>query len=175
MLRCAGNDFTSEENRRGLANFGCAGSGANDDMSNTTRAIRIHETGAPEVMRWEETPLNGPGLGQVLLRHTFVGLNFIDINHRSGAYPLKSLPAVIGMEAAGVIESTGPGVEGFSEGDRVTYCMVLGSYAERRVISAEHLCRVTVERRADRRRYIKNGDILRMQGPVTICEGIHYV
>ena len=76
-------------------------------MSNTTRAIRIHETGAPEVMRWEEVSLPEPGSGEVQLRHTAVGLNFIDINHRSGAYPLKSLPAVIGMEGAGIIEAVG--------------------------------------------------------------------
>ena len=67
-------------------------------MSATTRAIRIHETGTPKVMRWEEIPLAEPKFGEVQLRHSFVGLNFIDANHRSGAYPLKSLPAVIGME-----------------------------------------------------------------------------
>ena len=100
-------------------------------MSNTTRAIRIHETGAPEVMRWEEVSLPEPGSGEVQLRHTAVGLNFIDINHRSGAYPLKSLPAVIGMEGAGIIEAVGDGVVDFVEGDRVAYCMVLGAYAER--------------------------------------------
>ena len=76
MLRCVGNDFTFEENRRRFANFGCTGSGENDDMSATTRAIRIHETGAPEVMRWEEIPLPEPGFGEVQLRHTAVGLEF---------------------------------------------------------------------------------------------------
>ena len=108
-------------------------------MSATTRAIRIHETGAPEVMRWEEIPLAEPKFGEVQLRHSFVGLNFIDANHRSGAYPLKSLPAVIGMEGAGIIEAVGDGVVDFAEGDRVAYCMVLGAYAERRIIAADRL------------------------------------
>ena len=114
-------------------------------MSNTTRAIRIHETGAPEVMRWEEVSLPEPGSGEVQLRHTAVGLNFIDINHRSGAYPLKSLPAVIGMEGAGIIEAVGDGVVDFVEGDRVAYCMVLGAYAERRIIAADRLIPIGLE------------------------------
>ena len=114
-------------------------------MSNTTRAIRIHETGAPEVMRWEEVSLSEPGPGEVQLRHTAVGLNFIDINHRSGAYPLKSLPAVIGMEGAGIIEAVGDGVVDFVEGDRVAYCMVLGAYAEHRIIAADRLIPIGLE------------------------------
>ena len=114
-------------------------------MRNTTRAIRIHETGAPEVMRWEEISLPEPGSGEVQLRHTAVGLNFIDINHRSGAYPLKSLPAVIGMEGAGIIEAVGDGVVDFVEGDRVAYCMVLGAYAEHRIIAADRLIPIGLE------------------------------
>ncbi len=108
-------------------------------MTTTTKAIRIHKTGPAEVMCWENVPLPEPGAGEVQLRQTFVGLNFIDINHRSGAYPLKVLPAVIGMEAAGVVEKVGDEVDDFAPGDRAAYCMVLGAYTERRVIAAERL------------------------------------
>ena len=75
-----------------------------------TKAIRIHEPGGPEVLRWEDVEVGAPGPGEVRIRNTAVGLNFIDTYHRTGLYPLPQLPAVIGMEGAGVIEEVGDGV-----------------------------------------------------------------
>ena len=108
----------------------------------TTMANRIHGLGGPEMLRWEEVPLGEPGAGEVLVRHEAVGLNFIDTYHRSGLYPVPSLPAVLGMEAAGVVEAVGPpaaNAPAFQPGDRVAYGSVLGGYAERRVIAADQL------------------------------------
>jgi NADPH2:quinone reductase len=104
-----------------------------------TKAIRIHETGGPEVMKWEDVDVGGPGEGQVRLRQTAMGLNFIDCYHRMGLYPLPSLPAVIGAEAAAVIEEIGPGVTGLTVGQRVAYAPVPGAYAEERLIPATKL------------------------------------
>ena len=106
------------------------------------KAIRIHETGEPRVMRWEDVSVGDPGVGEVRLRHTAVGLNYIDIQQRSGGYPMNDLPFVLGMEGAGVIEEIGPDVAGFTVGDRVSYCMVRGSYAEERVIGANYLIKL---------------------------------
>jgi len=74
-----------------------------------THAIRIHETGGPEVLRWDEVEVGAPGPGEARVRHAAIGLNFIDTYHRSGLYPLP-LPAVIGSEGAGTVVSVGPGV-----------------------------------------------------------------
>lgn len=106
-----------------------------------THAIRIHEFGDAGVLRWEEIPVGDPGPGQVRLRQTACGLNYIDIYMRSGAYP-QELPAVLGMEAAGVVEAVGDGVTEFSVGDRVAYAMVNGAYAESRLIDAEKLIKL---------------------------------
>ena len=110
----------------------------------TTMAIRIHGVGGPDMLRWEEVPLSEPGPGEVLVRHEVVGLNFIDTYHRSGLYPVPSLPTVIGMEAAGVVEAAGPPAGNgdgptFQPGDRVAYGSALGGYCERRVIPASQL------------------------------------
>lgn len=103
-------------------------------------AIRIHEHGGPEVLRWEEVEVGEPGPGQVRLRQTAIGLNYIDTYHRSGAYKLPSLPAVIGMEGAGVVEAVGPGVSDLKVGDRVAYAAnPMGSYAEARLMPADRL------------------------------------
>jgi NADPH:quinone reductase len=75
-----------------------------------THAIRIHTTGGPEVLRLEEIDTGAPAPGQALVRHTAIGVNFIDTYHRSGLYPLPGLPHGIGSEAAGVVEAVGPGV-----------------------------------------------------------------
>ncbi|MAF49429.1 MAG: quinone oxidoreductase [Rhodospirillales bacterium] len=101
-----------------------------------TKAIRIHEHGGPEVLKWEDVEAGDPGEGEVRIRHTAVGLNFIDCYQRSGLYPMD-LPLTLGSEAAGVIEAVGPGVEGLSAGQRVAYAGgQLGSYAEARVMNA---------------------------------------
>ena len=105
-----------------------------------THAIRIHEPGGPEVLRWDEVDAGTPGEGEVLVRQTAVGLNFIDIYHRTGLYPIADLPSAIGMEAAGVVESVGSGVSEFKAGNRVAYAGYKpGSYAEMRVIPAHRL------------------------------------
>jgi NADPH:quinone reductase len=105
-------------------------------------AIRIHQTGGPEVMQWEEVTDADPGLGEVRVRHTAIGVNFLDTYHRSGLYPLP-LPTVIGREAAGVVESVGPGVTDFAPGDRVTYCTgSLAAYSEGRVVPVERLIKL---------------------------------
>ena len=83
-------------------------------------AIRIHEFGGPEVMQWEELDLADPAEGEAQVRHTAVGLNFIDVYHRTGLYPTE-LPAGLGSEAAGIVEAIGPGVTEVSVGDRVVY------------------------------------------------------
>ena len=92
-------------------------------------AIRMHETGGPEVMRWEEVEVGQPGPGEVRVRNTALGLNFIDTYHRTGLYPMP-LPTTLGMEGAGVVEAVGPKVKGFKAGDRVAYANPIGSYAE---------------------------------------------
>jgi len=114
-------------------------------MTETVKAIRIHQTGGPDVMRWEDVELGPPGPGEARLRHTAVGLNYIDVGHRSGSYPLTSFPSVIGMEGAGVIEAIGEGVSGFAAGDRVTYCMTLGSYSQARNINVDRLIKLEAD------------------------------
>ena len=105
-----------------------------------THAIRIHEHGGPEVLRWDEVDIGTPGSGEVCLRQTAVGLNFIDVYHRNGAYPLPELPTAIGMEAAGVVEAVGEGVDDLKPGDRVAYAGYKpGAYAETRLMPAERL------------------------------------
>jgi len=105
-----------------------------------THAICVHELGGPEVLRWETVEVPDPGPGEVLLRHTAVGLNFIDVYHRTGLYPAGATPFIPGMEAAGVVEATGQGVAGLGPGDRVAYAsMPLGAYAERRVMPADRV------------------------------------
>ena len=107
-----------------------------------TKAIRIHGHGGPEVLRWDEVDPGTPGAGQALIRQTAVGLNFIDVYHRTGLYPVPAMPAVIGNEGAGVVEAVGHGVSEVRVGDRVVYCMSLGGYAEQRVVDAARLVRV---------------------------------
>ncbi len=111
-------------------------------MPGTVKAIRIHQTGGPEVLCWEDVTIGAPGPGEVRLRHTAIGLNFIDINHRNGAYRLDNLPAVIGMEGAGVVERVGEAAGAFAVGDRVSYCMTLGAYAGERIIAADRLIKL---------------------------------
>ena len=91
--------------------------------------IRIHQHGGPEQLRWEEVTVGDPGPGQVRVRNTAVGLNFIDTYHRSGLYPMP-LPLVLGSEGAGVVEAVGPKVKEFKVGDHVAYAQPIGAYAE---------------------------------------------
>ena len=103
------------------------------------KAIRLHATGGPEVLRWEDFEVGEPGEGQARVRHTAVGVNFIDTYYRSGLYPLP-LPSGLGSEAAGVVEAIGPGVTGVRPGDRVAYAGgPPGSYAEARLLPASFL------------------------------------
>jgi NADPH:quinone reductase len=102
-------------------------------------AIRFEKTGGPEVLSWQEIEIGKPGQGQVRLRHTAVGLNYIDTYHRSGLYTLP-LPTGLGSEAAGVVEEVGPGVADLRRGDRVAYAGgPIGAYAEARVMPVDRL------------------------------------
>src|SRR5688572_14292859 len=104
-------------------------------------AIRIHETGGPDKLQWEEVQVGDPGPGQVRVRNTAVGLNFIDTYHRSGLYPLQ-LPLTLGSEGAGVIEAVGPKVKEFKVGDRVAYANPIGAYAEMVLRPADRLVKI---------------------------------
>jgi NADPH2:quinone reductase len=107
------------------------------------KAIRIYETGGPEVLRFEDFDPGRPGPGEALVRHEAMGLNFIDVYYRTGLYPLPSLPAVIGMEGAGVVEEIGEGVNEVAVGDRVAYAGIpVGAYADIRRIPAERLVKL---------------------------------
>jgi NADPH:quinone reductase len=105
-----------------------------------SKALRMYETGGPEVLLWEDHSPDRPGEGEVLLKQDAVGLNYIDIYHRTGLYPLPSLPATPGMEGAGVVEAVGAGVTEVSVGDRVAYAgLPPGAYAEFRCMPAHRL------------------------------------
>jgi NADPH2:quinone reductase len=108
-----------------------------------THAIRIHAPGGPEALRWDEVDIPAPAAGEVLLRQTAIGVNYIDVYHRTGLYPVAQHPAVIGMEGAGVVEAVGPDVTDLRPGDRVAYaCPPMGAYAERRVAPAAQMVRI---------------------------------
>mgnify|MGYP003587713695 CR=1 FL=1 len=103
-------------------------------------AIIMHKTGGPEVLEWASFDPPRPGPGEALIRHEAIGLNFIDVYHRSGLYPLPGLPAIIGMEGAGVVEEVGDHVTEVCEGDRVAYAgLPVGAYSERRTLPAHRL------------------------------------
>ncbi|MGC2165184.1 MAG: quinone oxidoreductase, partial [Gallionella sp.] len=106
-----------------------------------SHAIMINRTGGPDVLQWSAAEVGAPGPGQVRLQHTAVGLNFIDVYHRSGIYPLP-MPFVPGMEAAGIVAAVGNGVTHLKTGDRVAYAMVIGAYAEARLIAADRLVKL---------------------------------
>jgi NADPH2:quinone reductase len=99
------------------------------------KAVRVHKTGGPEVMQLEDVELPPPGPDQIRIRHTVIGVNFVDTYHRSGLYNLP-LPMTLGSEAAGRVESVGENVRTLKVGDRVAYCMVRGAYAEAATIPA---------------------------------------
>jgi NADPH2:quinone reductase len=107
------------------------------------KAIRFHQAGGPEVLRWEDVELGAPGPGEVRLRHTAVALNFRDILVRRGQHAVKSLPSGLGTESAGVIDALGSGVSGFAVGDRVAcVCRPEGAYAQARNVPAARVVKL---------------------------------
>jgi NADPH2:quinone reductase len=104
-------------------------------------AIRVHETGGPEVLQWEEVEVGDPGPGQVWLRQEAAGLNFIDVYHRSGLYK-QGMPFTPGVEGAGVVDAVGPDVTNVTAGDRVAYGGPIGGYAEVRLIDADRVVKL---------------------------------
>ena len=104
-------------------------------------AIRIHRTGGPDVLQWEEVEVGEPGPNQVRLRQEAAGLNFIDVYHRSGLYK-QDLPFTPGVEGAGVVEAVGSSVTNVKEGDRVAYAGPIGGYAEERLIDADRVVKL---------------------------------
>ena len=114
----------------------------NSEGVDPVHAIRFHRHGGPEVLSWEEIALDDPGPGEVRIRHTAVGVNFVDTYHRTGLYPTP-LPSGLGGEGAGVVEAVGTGVTDLMPGDRVAYGTApLGSYAEARLIPADRLIKL---------------------------------
>lgn len=107
------------------------------------KAIRVHEHGGPEVLRYEDHDAGKPGKGEALIRHTAIGLNFLDTYFRSGLYPAPAgMPLIPGNEAAGEVLEVGEGVDWVKPGDRVAYVGGLGAYAQERVIAADRLVKV---------------------------------
>jgi NADPH:quinone reductase len=107
-----------------------------------THAIRVHRYGGPEVLHFEEVEVGDPGPGQVRIRQTAIGLNFIDIYGRTGLYPQPSFPFIPGMEGAGVVTAVGEGVRDLKVGRRVAYAGQIGAYAEERLIAADRVVKL---------------------------------
>lgn len=108
-----------------------------------SKSIRIHAHGGPEAMHWEDVPTPEPGPAEALVQQTAVGLNYIDVYYRTGLYKAPSMPATLGMEAAGVVRAVGADVKGVSVGDRVAYATgPIGAYTTDRVIAADRLVKV---------------------------------
>src|SRR6202048_2795517 len=109
------------------------------EEASMSRAIRFYQTGGPEVLRWEQVAVGHPGRGEARVRHTAVGVNYVDIYVRRGLYP-AALPSGLGTEASGVVEEVGPGVTDIKPRDRVAYAGgPLGAYSEERVMPADRL------------------------------------
>ena len=111
------------------------------------KAVRVHDYGGPEVLRFEDIDVADPGFGEILLRHTAIGLNYADIHTRNGRYPLPHLPHVIGGEGCGVVEALGHGISNVEVGDRVAYssgghALPRGSYCEKRIMKADRLIKL---------------------------------
>jgi NADPH2:quinone reductase len=105
------------------------------------KAIRYHRQGGPEVLQADDVPVGDPGPGQIRIRHTAIGVNFVDVYQRSGLYPVQT-PAVAGNEGAGVVEAVGKGVKEVKAGDRVAYTGLPGSYCEARLVPADRVVKV---------------------------------
>jgi NADPH:quinone reductase len=107
------------------------------------KAIRIHQPGGPEQLRYDDVDVGNPGAGEVRLKQTAIGLNYIDVYHRTGLYPIANLPAVIGLAAAATVEELGADVTDFAVGDRVAYANPpLGAYATERLMPAHRLIKL---------------------------------
>ena len=106
-----------------------------------TKAVRFHKTGGPEVLQLDDVPVAAPGQGQVRVRHTAIGVNFVDTYQRSGLYPMQ-LPQVAGNEGAGVVEAAGAGVSDLKAGDRICYTGLPGSYCETRLVPADRMVKL---------------------------------
>ncbi len=107
-----------------------------------THAIRVHEYGGPEVLKWEEVEAGDPGPGEVRIKQTAIGLNYIDVYLRTGLYPQNALPFIPGMEGAGVVTAVGEGVRDLKIGRRVAYAGPVGAYARERLIAADRVVRI---------------------------------
>ena len=108
-----------------------------------SKAIRIHSHGGPEVLRWESVPTPEPGPAEILIHHTAVGLNYIDVYFRNGLYKIPSMPAIIGMEGAGIVRAVGSDVKAVAIGDRVAYATgPIGAYVTDRVIAADRVVKL---------------------------------
>lgn len=105
------------------------------------KAIRYHKQGGPEVLQLDDVDVGDPAQGQVRIRHTAIGVNFVDTYQRSGLYPMQ-LPQTAGNEGAGVVEAVGPGVTDLKVGDRVTYTGLPGAYCEQRLVPADRMVRL---------------------------------
>jgi NADPH2:quinone reductase len=113
-----------------------------DGDETMTQAIRVHDYGGPEVLTWEEVEVGDPGPGEVRVRQTAIGLNYIDVYGRTGLYPQDELPFVPGMEGAGVVTAVGEGVRDLKVGRRVAYAGPIGAYAQERLIAADRVVRI---------------------------------
>jgi len=107
-----------------------------------SKAIRIHQPGGPEMMKWEDVPTPEPGPNEALIKQDAVGLNYIDVYFRTGLYKAPSLPLVIGQEGAGTVVAVGSSVTNVKPGDRVAYAGAIGGYATERVINADRLVKL---------------------------------
>ena len=105
------------------------------------KAVRFHKQGGPEVMQYDDVQVGDPGPGQARIRHTFIGVNFVDIYQRSGLYPMQ-VPQTAGNEGAGVVEAVGQGVSDLKPGDRVAYTGLPGSYCDVRVVPADRMVKL---------------------------------
>src|SRR3989441_7658878 len=105
------------------------------------KAVRYHKQGGPEVLQFDDVQVGDPGRGQARVRHTAIGVNFVDTYQRSGLYPMQ-LPQVAGNEGAGVVEAVGANVTDLKKGDRVAYTGLPGSYCEARVVPADRLVKI---------------------------------
>jgi NADPH2:quinone reductase len=112
------------------------------ELTDMVHGVRVHTTGGPDRLSWDEIEVGAPGPDEARIRQRAAGLNFIDVYHRNGLYPLSHLPAVIGMEGAGDVVAVGARVVDLAPGDRVAYAGVLGGYAEERLIAADRLVKL---------------------------------